>query len=370
MENGKREKSIVRTSCVGIATNILLAAFKASVGIVSGSVAIVMDAINNLSDVLSSVVTIVGTKLAGRRPDKRHPMGHGRIEYISATIVALIVLMAGVAALYIAVRAIVSGKPAHYGLPSFIVMAVAVAVKIALGGYTKKMGLKLQSQSLVASGADALFDALVTSSTIISALLMVLWQVDIDGWLGVAIAIIIIKAGLSLIRGTLDNILGHRLSPKDSRDIKRAITEYDGVMGAYDLVVSDYGPNMRIGSVHIEVEENMNAREIHDLTHRMQHEIMEHNNVYLTFGIYAVSKVPTIAAMRTHIVNQLKKENDGVLQIHAFHVDKTHKTLSFDVVVSFEVRDHATFISSLAEQVHALYPDYEVNINIDTDISD
>lgn len=359
----------MRASTVGIGANILLAAFKAGVGLLAGSVAIVMDAVNNLSDVLSSVITIIGTKLANRMPDKNHPLGHGRIEYLSATIISFIVLAAGVMALVRSVKAIVSGDVAHYDVYAFIIMAVAVAVKLLLGRYSKRIGQEADSPSLIASGSDAMFDAVITAATIVSALLMVLWNVNIDGWLGAIIAVVIIRAGYGMIRDTLDDILGHRMSPEQSHAIKDAIMAYSGVKGAYDLLVNDYGPNMQVGSVHIEVDETMNAREIYTLTHRMQQDILQSQHVYLTFGIYALNVDTTIGAMRDKVTEALK-QNPHVIQIHAFYVDEQHMIISFDVVHSFDVVDHATFCQSLRDRVKTLYPDYEVAVNLDEDISD
>lgn len=364
-----REKKIVRVGYIGISANMLLVVFKASVGFLTGSVAIIMDAVNNLSDVLSSVITIIGTKLASRMPDKKHPLGHGRIEYLSAIIISLLVFAAGVTAFVQSVKAIVRDEAAHYDIYAFLIMAVAVVVKLMLGHYTRKAGQEVGSRALTASGSDAMFDAIITAATIVSALLTVLWNVNVDGWLGVIIAVVIIRAGYSMLRDTLNDVLGCRLSSEQSSAIKSAIKAYPEVRGVYDLLVNDYGPNVQIGSVNIEVEETMNAREIYILTHRMQQDILKSQHVYLTFGIYALNVDAATGAIRNKITEALMQDTH-VLQIHAFYVDERNRLISFDVVHTFDVVDHVAFCKSLHDKVKALYPNYETAISLDEDISD
>ena len=195
-----RQSQIIRTSWVGIGANVLLAAFKAVVGLVAGSVAIVMDAVNNLSDALSSVITILGAKLSVRPADREHPFGFGRVEYFSAIIIALIVLAAGVTSLVESVRKIFVPTTPTYTTVTLVVIIVAIAVKLLLGRYVKHKGEQLKSDALVASGSDALFDAIITVATLVSAGIMLLWNVSIDGWLGAVISLLIIKAGFETYR--------------------------------------------------------------------------------------------------------------------------------------------------------------------------
>jgi len=174
--NMDRNKQIIRTSYVGIAANVLLASFKAGVGLAAGSVAIMMDAVNNLTDMLSAVITIVGTKLSGRPADHEHPFGHGRIEYFTAIIIAVIVLVAGVGSLIESVRKIIEPTVPQYSLVTLTVIVAAIAVKLVLGRYVKQRGEQLKSDALIASGADALFDAVVTLGTLLSAGIMLIWD--------------------------------------------------------------------------------------------------------------------------------------------------------------------------------------------------
>ncbi|MDY4015535.1 cation diffusion facilitator family transporter, partial [Parafannyhessea umbonata] len=202
-----REATIVRTSVLGIAANVLLAAFKAVVGMLTHSIAVTMDAVNNLSDAMSSVITIVGTKLAGKAPDKRHPLGYGRVEYLSATIISIIVLYAGVSSLIESVKGIVAPQTPSYTPTSLVIIAAAVVVKLVLGRHVKATGERVGSDSLVASGADALFDAVLSASTLAAAAVFILTGFAIEAWVGAAISVVIVKSGLDMLRETLSQIL-------------------------------------------------------------------------------------------------------------------------------------------------------------------
>ena len=219
-----RDKVIIQTSIIGILTNILLAAFKAVIGIMSNSIAVTLDAVNNLSDALSSIITIVGTKLANKLPDKKHPMGYGRIEYLSAMIVAGIVLYAGITSLIESIKKIFHPETPDYSLTSLTIIAVAVVVKIVLGKYVKAQGKKVNSGSLVASGSDALFDAVLSASVLISAIIFILSGWSLEAYVGAVISGFIIKSGIEMMTETLDEILGTRADKEITGKIKHLIT--------------------------------------------------------------------------------------------------------------------------------------------------
>ena len=216
-----RSQKIIRTSIIGIVANVLLAAFKAVVGILANSVAIIMDAVNNLSDALSSVITIVGTKLSERPADREHPFGFGRVEYFSAIIIAVIVLSAGITSLIESVKKIFEPTEPEYTNVTLVVIAVAIVVKLILGMFVKKQGEQLNSDALIASGSDALFDAVITLATLISAGIMLLWQVSLDGIPGALISVVIIKAGFDMLASPVNELLGARISPDLLKAIKK-----------------------------------------------------------------------------------------------------------------------------------------------------
>ena len=232
-----RDAAIVRTSIIGIVANVLLAAFKAFIGLASNSIAIVMDAVNNISDAASSVITIVGTKLAGKEPDKKHPFGYGRIEYLSAMIISLLVLYAGITAFTESVKKILHPETPDYSLVSLIIVGVAVVVKILLGRYVKSVGEKVHSDSLVNSGEDATLDSIISASTLVAAVVFLLFHVSLEAWLGAIIALVIIKSGLEMLRDTLSKLLGEGADAELAREMRKTILQQPEVSGVYDLIM-------------------------------------------------------------------------------------------------------------------------------------
>ena len=248
-----RNRLIVRTSIIGIVANLFLAAFKAAVGLISNSIAVTLDAVNNLSDALSSVITIIGTKLANRQPDKKHPLGHGRTEYLSAMIVAAIVLYAGITSLVESVKKIIHPEIPDYTVVSLIIIASAVVVKLLLGRYVKTQGQKANSGALIASGEDARFDAILSASVLASAVIFLLTGLSLEAWVGVVISGFIIKSGIEMMMETLDDIIGHRADPELTKKIRHVLVEEPEVRGAYDLFLDNYGPDRNYASVHLEL---------------------------------------------------------------------------------------------------------------------
>ena len=365
-----RDRVIVRTSVVGILANLLLAAVKAAVGLLSRSIAVVLDAVNNLSDALSSVITVVGTFLAGRKPDKKHPLGHGRIEYISAMLVAALVLYAGVTALVESVKKIITPEPAEYTPVGLVIIGLAVFVKIFLGLYVKRTGKKVNSGALVASGSDALGDAVLSASVLLSALFFLWTEISLEAYVGVVIAAFIIRAGAEMIGGTVSEILGKRADPELSRAVKAALCEEPEVRGAYDLFFNNYGPDRYYASVHLELPDTMTVEEVDRLTRRVQTKVYRETGVILTgVGVYSFNTTDTEAAEIRNTVQETVLSHDWALQMHGFYADTEEKTMRFDVVVAFS-EDPKEAETALRAELAALYPDYRIQIITDVDISD
>ncbi|MBQ6400387.1 MAG: cation transporter [Clostridia bacterium] len=365
-----REKVIVQTSIIGIVTNVLLAAFKAVVGLVTRSIAVTLDAVNNLSDALSSVVTVIGAKLGARKPDKKHPLGHGRVEYLSSMIVAAIVLYAGFTALVESVKKIIHPEPAEYSAVSLVIIAVAIVVKLLLGRYVKAQGEKVNSSALIASGSDASFDAILSASVLASAVIYLLWGVSLEPWVGAVIACFIIKAGIEMLSDTLSDIIGRRGDPEVSRKIKELLNEEPAVRGAYDLNLFNYGPNTYYGSVHVELPDTMTVEEVDRLTRRVELKVYQQTGVILTgVGVYSYNTTNEEAARIRNRVQQTVLAHDWALQMHGFYADTEKKTIRFDVVVSFDV-DRKEALQTLTREIQALYPDYALQIVPDVDATD
>lgn len=365
-----RNKIIVKTSIVGIAANLFLVAFKAVVGLLSHSIAVILDAVNNLSDALSSVITIVGAKLANRQPDKKHPLGHGRIEYISAMVVAAIVLYAGITSLVESVKKIITPEEADYSVISLIIIAAAVGVKLVLSRYVKAQGRIANSQSLIASGSDAGFDAILSLSVMASALIYTIWGISLEAYVGAFISLFIIKAGIEMLMETINDILGKRADPEITNKIKKIISEEPDVRGAYDVFLNNYGPEKNYASVHIELPDTMTVDKVDALSRRIQARVYTETGVILTgVGVYSYNTSNTeIAHMRNAILEKVMS-HDWALQLHGFYVDEETKLIRFDVVMSFDI-DSKDGLQTIYEEVSAMYPDYKLLIAPDVDISD
>lgn len=365
-----RNQVIVRTSIIGIIANIFLASFKALVGFASNSIAIILDAVNNLSDALSSVITIVGTKLASKKPDREHPLGHGRVEYLSALLVAAIIIYAGLTSLNESILKIIHPEKAEYDTLTLVVLVVAIVVKFFLGRYVKSTGEKVNSGALIASGADASFDAIISISVLASAIIYIAFGISLEAFVGVAISIIIVKAGWEMMQDTLDDILGHRPDRELSVGIKRLICEEPEVRGAYDLVLNNYGPNRYLGSVHVELPDVMTVEDVDNLTRRIQEKVFKETGVVLTgVGVYSFNTKDDEAARIRNRVLEIVKQHDWALQLHGFYVNTDSKEMRFDVVFSFDISDvEGTEI--IYKEVLDEYPEYNIQIAADVDITD
>ena len=366
-----REQQIIRVSFVGIITNILLAGFKFVVGFLANSVAIMIDALNNASDVLSSVITVIGTKLAGRPADKTHPYGHGRVEYITAEVISAIVLYAGITALIESAKKILEPVEPEYSAATLIVVAAGVVVKLVLGRYVKGKGKKLSSDALKDSGQDALMDSAVSTTTLLGALAFLGFGWNLEAWLGTFISIIIIKAGIDMFRETTSKILGERVESEISSAIKATICETEGVFGAYDLILTNYGPDRLMGSVHVEVPDYWTADKIDTMSREVAHKVFTKHHVALAaIGVYSRNTGDDAVKEIRSAVTRAVMSQEYVLQIHGFYCDTEKKIIRFDIVIDFAASDTEEVRRKAAASVKELYPDYSLEILVDSDFSD
>ena len=370
MDLQARNVLIVRTSVIGIVVNILLAAMKAVVGLLSNSIAVVLDAVNNLSDALSSVITIVGAKLSARRPDKKHPLGYGRIEYLSAMIVAALVLYAGLTSLTESIDKILHPEKAEYSLLSLLLIAAAIAVKLLLGSYVKKQGRKADSGSLIASGSDASFDAILSASVLLSAIVYLTTGLALEAWVGVVISGFIIKSGIEMMLDTVNDILGKRTDPELSRKIRELVCQEEGVRGAFDLLINNYGPGRNYGSVHIEVADTTTASEIDRMTRSIQARVYRETGLVMTgIGVYSYNTQDEESARIEREVKSTVLAHEGVLQVHGFYLDREAKHMRLDVVFSFDVDARAS-LEAIQTELQTAWPDYTILIAPDLDLAD
>ncbi len=369
-DGGSRDRVIVRTSIVSIITNLFLAGFKAAVGFFSHSIAVTLDAVNNLSDSVSSIVTIVGTKLAVKPPDKKHPLGHGRAEYITALVVAVIVLYAGVTSFVESLKKILNPETPDYAPVSLVIIAVAVLTKVLLGTFVIKRGKQTNSGALEASGRDALFDAILSFSVLVTALVFFFFKISLEAYVGAAISVFIIKSGLEMLSDTIGDILGKRADTAVSKELKRVICEEPGVFGAFDVILNDYGPNRYYASAHVELSDEMKVDEIDSLTRRVQVRVFEKTGIILTaLGVYSHNTSnPMIRDMRKQVTD-IVLANEWALQVHGFYADTEAKTMRFDVVFSFAIKPEEG-LETVTKAVQEAFPDYTLSIIADVDITD
>lgn len=369
--NDNRDRIIIRTSIIGILTNVLLASFKAIIGITSSSIAIVMDAVNNLSDAASSIITIAGTKLAGKESDRKHPFGYGRIEYITAMVISIIVTYAGLKAVTESVEKILEPQTPEYTATGLIIIAAAVIAKIVLGRYVVKVGKDVNSDSLVNSGKDAVLDSVISASTLAAAGIYMASGISLEAWLGVIIGLIIVKAGYEMLAETMSKILGERADAELARQIKATVKDFPDVNAAYDLVIHNYGPDTYHASVHIEVPDSLFASDIDKLSRKIQSEVYRKHQVALTaIGVYSMNtKDPEAMAARDRI-NEIVTSVPNVLQMHGFYMNREDKEMRFDIVVSFEAKNRRDAYNEALECVRKEYPDYNLMVAMDMDYSE
>ena len=370
-KQNSREKTIIRTSIIGILANVFLAALKAVIGLTANSIAIVMDAVNNLSDAASSIITIIGTKLAGKEPDKKHPFGYGRIEYLSAMVISLLVLYAGITAFVESVKKIIHPATPEYTAVGLIIIAVAVIVKIVLGRYVKSVGVKVNSDSLINSGQDATLDSIISASTLVAAGIYIVFHISLEAWLGALIALVIVKAGIDMLGETLSKILGERADAQLARELKNTINSYPEVRGTYDMVLHNYGPDSHQGSAHIEVPDTLSADDMDKLIRNITLDVYKKHNILLTaIGVYSFNTSdPEAKAIRSR-VSSIVMSHEHVLQMHGFYVDNVEKTLRFDVVISFDAKDRRQVFDEVCEDVQKEFPEYTLQAAMDTDFSE
>ena len=336
----ERNRVIIRTSILGITANVVLALLKALVGMATHSIAITLDAVNNFTDAGSSVITIAGTKLASKKPDKKHPWGHGRID--------------------------IDPRTPEYSSVSLILVAICVLVKIFLGRYVTSAGRRAKSETLVNSGRDALLDALVSASTLAAALLYLLYGVSLEAWIGALISVLIIKTGFEMQLNTISEILGQRVDADVVRAVCRTVESFDEVYGVYDMIFHDYGPNRVNGSLHVEVDDAMTAREISDLLRRIAVKVYQEHQVQLTaIGIYSMNTKDRKAMRLREEITKIAMAHNHVLQLHGFSLKEN--VVQFDIIVDFEADDPEKIRDEITAEVSAAYPELTVQAFCDAD---
>ena len=367
------EDPAVRRACgrlggiVGIAVNIMLFALKLLAGLLSGSVAVMADAFNNLSDAGTSVVTLVGFHLAGQEADEEHPFGHGRMEYLSGLFVAMAILLVGFELAKASVEKIIRPQPVEMGLVSVLILVAAVAAKLWLYLFNRSLARRINSSAMRATAADSLSDAVATSVVLVSALVGRWLDWNVDGWIGLAVAMFIFRAGWLAVRETMDPLLGRPMDPELAEDIDRLVLDHPYILGIHDLVYHDYGPGRAMMSFHAEVPADADLLEVHDVIDHIERELKQRNSIETVIHMDPVVRDESTEALRLQ-VDGLAKGIDPSLSIHDFRITAgpIHTNILFDLVVPYGFcMPDSQVCQQLAEQIRDLSDSYYAVIEVE-----
>ena len=353
---------------VGIACNLLLCAFKLLAGILAGSLAMIADAFNNLSDAGSAIVTLIGFKLAGAPADEDHPFGHGRMEYLSAMGVAVLIILAGFELATSAFDKIIHPVASEFSWISAVILAVSIGVKLWMAFFSRSIGKKIRSDALCAAGVDSRNDVICTGVVLLSSILGIWLPVSIDGYVGMAVALFVIWSGFTVIKDTVSPLLGQAPDPELVQNIQQTVLSFEGVVGIHDLIVHDYGPGRIIVSLHAEVPEDQPISKSHDVIDNIEMELQERFNILSCIHMDPVDTDNPETLELKAVVIRLMNEVDESLTLHDFRVvsGDTHTNLLFDLVVPHGYDRRHQSVSRLREAIHDYNPKLFAVIKVET----
>lgn len=364
LDPNSREGVVSATSILNVIVNLLVALMKVIVGLVASSIAIVSEGVNNATDALSSILTLVGTKLAGKAPDARHPFGYGRIEYLTSMVIASFILVGGIEMLTSSIKLIFEPEELNVSYVSLAVVLVSAIIKYAMGVYTMKTGRRVGSDTLEAVGVDCRNDSYVSVVTIISALVYLLGHFSIDAFAGVFTSSLIIKAGYEIMRDTVSELLGQPADENLVRELYKEIRNTEGVINAVDMVLHNYGPDAYTGSCNVELDHKKTVGDVYEFLRSLQIRIYEKYRVAMVFGIYAVDNDSTDAhKLRSEIADYVKSK-EHIKSYHAIYSDAKTNKIYCDLVVDYEA-DFEKTAKEFDEYLSKIYPDKQIQVNID-----
>ena len=347
--------------------NVLLAAAKVAAGLLASSIAIVSEGVNNAADALTSVLTLVGTKLAGRHPDARHPFGYGRIEYLTGLVISVVILVSGGQMLIESVKLVFRPEPLDISYVSLSIVAVSAVVKFVLGLYTIRRGRSVDSDALVGVGMECRGDAFVSGITIGAALLFLLTGISADAYVGVLMSAVILKAGVDVLRSTVSELIG-RPGEKDlATKIYARVRGTPGVLGAADMMLHNYGPGAWSGSVNVEIDHGKSVGEVYQFLHDLQLRILREEKATMVFGVYAVDEDHAETKRVRHAVLDFVKRTDAVKSFHAVYLEPGTNRIYCDLVVGYELRDWEGLRAAFLAHMRKNFPANEVVLTIETE---
>ncbi|MBS5521966.1 MAG: cation transporter [Clostridiales bacterium] len=364
----------VLASIVGILCNILLFAIKAVVGTVMGSIAVVADAFNNLSDAFSSIISFIGVKLASRPADREHPFGHGRYEYIAAFVVACMVIEVGFAFVKNAFDKILHPQALAFSTISVIILCLSIFIKLWLGLFNRKLGKRINSSVMKATSADAMGDVLTTSATIISLLVYRIFNINVDGFVGMLVAFVVILAGVNIARDTIRPLLGERPDPEIYKMLEDKVESYDGIVGTHDLIIHNYGPTRSMATIHAEVPSNVDIETSHELIDKIEREVTKETGIFLVIHMDPVNvEDPFVLQWRERVFSMIHEMDENVTA-HDFRMVRGEEQINliFDIVVpySYSIEETHTFIIELEQKIKLVDSRCQCVITVDHSYGD
>lgn len=363
----EREGVITAVSALGIAVNLLIAAAKVVLGLFASSIAIVSEGVNNASDAMTSVLTLVGSRLAGKHPDAKHPFGYGRVEYLTSLVIAGLILFTGIEMLISSVRLIFEPSELNVSVPALAVVAVSAVIKFLLGVFTVSAGKRSGSGALVGVGLDCRNDSFISVVTILSAVIFIVSGVSVDAYVGALMSLLVVKAGFDVLRDTVSELLGRPGDAELAAKLYREIRSTPGILGAVDMMLHNYGPDAYSGSVNVEIDHEKTVGEVYDFLHALQLRIMREYNVTLVFGVYAVDgDHEEVRGIRQRIA-EFVRAHEHVKSFHAVYLDPASPRLYCDLIVDYELRDWSLLRGEFTDFMRESFPERELVLTIETE---
>lgn len=363
----EREGVITAVSALGIAVNLLIAAAKVVLGLFASSIAIVSEGVNNASDAMTSVLTLVGSRLAGKHPDAKHPFGYGRVEYLTSLVIAGLILFTGIEMLISSVRLIFEPSELNVSVPALAVVAVSAVIKFLLGVFTVSAGKRSGSGALVGVGLDCRNDSFISVVTILSAVIFIVSGVSVDAYVGALMSLLVVKAGFDVLRDTVSELLGRPGDAELAAKLYREIRSTPGILGAVDMMLHNYGPDAYSGSVNVEIDHEKTVGEVYDFLHALQLRIMREYNVTLVFGVYAVDGDHEEVRVIRQRIAEFVRAHEHVKSFHAVYLDPASPRLYCDLIVDYELRDWELLRRDFTGFMRESFPERELVLTIETE---
>lgn len=362
-----REGMVTVTSMIGVIVNILVALLKVVVGLLSSSIAIVSEGVNNAADALTSILTLIGTKLAGKHPDEKHPFGYGRIEYLTSLLIAVLILVSGTEMLLNAIKLIFMPEELKISFISLMIVAISAIIKYLLGTYTISMGKRAESSALQAVGIECKNDSFVSLLTIITSIIFIVFHISIDAYAGILISLIIIKAGLTVLMNTVSELIGRPGEHDLANKIYQEIRSTEGVLAAVDMMLHNYGPNAWSGSVNLEIDHEKTVGEIYQILHALQLKIMHEYHVTMVFGIYAVDNDHEEVRQLREKITEFVRKKEHVKSYHAVYLEPDTNRIYCDFIVDYKLKDWENLREEFTDYLKEYYPENELILTIETE---